>query len=162
MVRIVERCVEFDQRAIAGSIEHQQFFYQNCWHFAVLFAHVRRIGKTTSSCERWAHDLKCLYDPVQGPATTTMVTRLVSRCAGLRGDGTDEVFVSEVSRRLQATNPRDNMGLALFNWRKRQIQNAHKRGTHMSAPETVINGRVDDGSDNFGPATKRSRRGSWY
>ncbi len=95
----------WDQLKIAASLEQSASFSDGCYHMNAMFAFVRRLGKTSSWCERWAKHFKWLYSDWQGPSSTTVIHRLQGRIGGLRGDGTDEDLLRQVSASLMPSDP---------------------------------------------------------
>ena len=89
LVRIVALKTGWDTRAIAASLQHEARFAKPAYYINVMFALVVRFGNTSAPCERWAHELKLLWDPQRTQPTSSLIHRLHGRVAGLRGDGTD-------------------------------------------------------------------------
>jgi len=58
-VRVLAAEHEWDQRAIAASLEHNKRFAEGCWHVNAMFCLTRRFGSTEASCERWIGGLEC-------------------------------------------------------------------------------------------------------
>ncbi len=79
VVRFISSTWEWDQRKIAASLEQDGRFARNCYHINSLFCMSRRFGSTEAPVETWVSELKYLHNPVQGPTTTTIATRLRAR-----------------------------------------------------------------------------------
>ena len=111
-------------RAIAASLQHDARFAKPAYYINVLFAMVVRFGNTSSPCERWAHELKLLWNPEKTQCTSTLMHRLQGRVAGFRGDGTDEALLEALERQMTldpakraAHNvQRNRRGIALATW----------------------------------------------
>ncbi len=101
-----------------------------------MFAFVRRLGKTSSWCARWAKHFKWLYNDWQGASSTTVVHRLRARIGRLRGDGTDEGLLRQVVETLMPSShpgtshrcrPRNANFTALRSWQTRCRKEAETR-----------------------------------
>ncbi len=88
-------------------------------------------------CEQWMGQLKYLYNPVQGPTTSTMVQRLRARCAGARGDGSDEPFLLRLAQILlpekHQSQHRDTKMRCLRSWRIAAKTASSSRGSVLVA-----------------------------
>ena len=146
LVRVVALRTPWDTRAIAASLQHDARFAKPAYYINVLFAMVVRFGNTSSPCERWAHELKLLWNAQKTQTTPTLIHRLKKtlihrlhgRAAGFRGDGTDEALLEALEREMtldlaeQAAHniPRNRRGQALATWRaerRREFERAPAR-----------------------------------
>ncbi len=100
VVHVLHPVLEWDQREMAASLEQNRYFSDGCYHMNRLFCLARRFGSTEAPVERWVGGLKYLFDPIQGPTTTTLVQRLRLRAFGIRGDGADDAWTSCLSELL--------------------------------------------------------------
>ena len=148
LVRVVAVQTAWDTRAIAASLLHDARFAKPAYYINAMFAMVVRFGNTSSACERWAHELKLLWDPEETQPSTALIHRLHGRVTGLRGDGTDEAFLEALERELTPkpatfrNKQRARKGQALATWRaqrRREWEGAPNRRFFMralSAPAT--------------------------
>lgn len=101
IVRVVALQLGRDVRAVAASLQHETWFAKPAYYINAMFALPVRFGSTSSQCEKWAHELKLLWDPQRTQPTSALIHRLHGRLAGLRGDGADELFLQAGRNELE-------------------------------------------------------------
>ena len=137
LVRAVALQTRWDTRAVAASLQHEARFAKPAYYINAMFALVVRFGNTSSPCERWAHELKLLWDPQRTQPASTLIHRLHGRVAGLRGDGTDEAFLHAVQKDWANRpngfrhKPRNRRGQALATWRAEKVCERDKGPTRV-------------------------------
>ena len=152
IVRIIASSFIWNARAVAASLQHDSRFAKPAYYINRMFAFGVRLNDTSSPCERWAHELKLLWDPQRNQATSGLVHRLHGRVAGFRGDGTDEALLEVLCRELCHEKMRSHRGKALATWQRQ------RRREYMGNPTRVTYQGIEEDARPDTPAFSRTRK----